>query len=365
VTVRRVLLILPAMFFLFLVTASGASADDTFGDVNGTGHDAVKALVAEGVVQGCDDHRFCATDELTRGQVATILTNALDLAPAMGVERGRFSDTEDNVHAAAIDAVAAVGLSSGCGDGRYCPDEPITRAQLASMLQKGFGLPDAPEGVTYFRDVDGVHAPAVAAVAEAGISNGCDLVDFCARENLQRIHAAMFFARALDLVERQQLAPFDERKQQYEERLAREKAEAEAAAQAKADAEAKREAEKAANQPAAKAVEVALAQLGKPYRWGGSGPHSFDCSGLTSFAWAAAGVTLPRSSRMQYGATARISRSELKPGDLVFYHSPISHVAMYIGDGKVVEAPNSGNNVRIRNDGLTRRGVVGFGRVRP
>jgi len=113
------------------------------------------------------------------------------------------------------------------------------------------------------------------------------------------------------------------------------------------------------------AVQTALAQLGKPYRWGGNGPGSFDCSGLVVYSFRAAGITsLPRSSSAQYGATTRISRSELRPGDLVFYHSPISHVAIYIGDGKVVEAPNSGNNVRIRNDGITRSGVVGFGRVR-
>jgi cell wall-associated NlpC family hydrolase len=113
------------------------------------------------------------------------------------------------------------------------------------------------------------------------------------------------------------------------------------------------------------AVQTALAQLGKPYRWGGNGPGSFDCSGLVVYAFRAAGITsLPRSSSAQYGATARISRAELRPGDLVFYHSPISHVAIYIGDGKVVEAPNSGNDVRIRTDGLTRSGIVGFGRVR-
>ncbi|TVR17449.1 MAG: hypothetical protein EA387_16490 [Nitriliruptor sp.] len=112
------------------------------------------------------------------------------------------------------------------------------------------------------------------------------------------------------------------------------------------------------------AVQVALGQVGKPYAWGGSGPNSFDCSGLVTYAYRAAGVThLPRSSSAMYSATTRISRSDLRPGDLVFYHSPVSHVAIYIGNGQVVEAPNSGNNVRVRSDGLTRRGVVGFGRV--
>jgi peptidoglycan DL-endopeptidase CwlO len=112
------------------------------------------------------------------------------------------------------------------------------------------------------------------------------------------------------------------------------------------------------------AVQVALGQVGKPYAWGGSGPSSFDCSGLVTYAYRAAGIThLPRSSSAMYSATTRISRSDLRPGDLVFYHSPVSHVAIYIGNGQVVEAPNSGNNVRVRSDGLTRRGVVGFGRV--
>jgi peptidoglycan DL-endopeptidase CwlO len=112
------------------------------------------------------------------------------------------------------------------------------------------------------------------------------------------------------------------------------------------------------------AVDTALAQVGKPYQWGGSGPNSFDCSGLTSFAWRAAGVDITRTSRSQYAATTRISRGQLQPGDLIFYGSSvatISHVAMYIGGTNVVEAPYSGQNVRVR-DGLSRSDIVGYGR---
>ena len=98
---------------------------------------------------------------------------------------------------------------------------------------------------------------------------------------------------------------------------------------------------------AAGAVEFALAQVGKPYVWGGSGPSSYDCSGLTSAAWAAAGKSLPHSSRMQYSATARVSRDALQPGDLLFYGSPIHHVSMYIGNGQMVEAAHSGVPVRV------------------
>jgi peptidoglycan DL-endopeptidase CwlO len=94
------------------------------------------------------------------------------------------------------------------------------------------------------------------------------------------------------------------------------------------------------------AVAKARAQLGKPYVWAASGPGSFDCSGLTMYAWAAAGVSLPHSSGMQIGSGTRVSRSELKPGDLVFYGSPIHHVAIYVGGGQVIHAPTSGDVVR-------------------
>lgn len=95
------------------------------------------------------------------------------------------------------------------------------------------------------------------------------------------------------------------------------------------------------------AVQTALAQVGKPYQWGAAGPSSFDCSGLTMYAWAHAGVSLPHSSAAQYSATARVSTSSLAPGDLLFYYSPIHHVAMYIGGGRMVEAPYTGASVRV------------------
>ncbi|RIQ34145.1 C40 family peptidase [Jiangella rhizosphaerae] len=94
-------------------------------------------------------------------------------------------------------------------------------------------------------------------------------------------------------------------------------------------------------------VEFALAQLGEPYAWGGDGPDSWDCSGLTSAAWAEAGVSLPRSSGSQIGVGTRVSKSQLEPGDLVFYYSPISHVGIYIGDGQIVHATHPGDVVSV------------------
>jgi peptidoglycan DL-endopeptidase CwlO len=111
------------------------------------------------------------------------------------------------------------------------------------------------------------------------------------------------------------------------------------------------------------AVQAALSQVGKPYKYGAEGPDSYDCSGLTLWAWRHAGVSLPHSSRMQYAQTTRISRDQLQPGDLIFFGSPIHHVAMYIGDGKVVEAPYTGANVRINDRSLSRSDIAGYGRV--
>lgn len=105
------------------------------------------------------------------------------------------------------------------------------------------------------------------------------------------------------------------------------------------------------------AVKFAMSQIGDPYVWAAAGPNSWDCSGLTMMAWGAAGVSLPHSSRMQSGMGTPVSISALQPGDLVFYYSPVSHVAMYIGGGKIVHAPHSGANVEVAD--LHRMPITG------
>jgi peptidoglycan DL-endopeptidase CwlO len=99
--------------------------------------------------------------------------------------------------------------------------------------------------------------------------------------------------------------------------------------------------------PAGVAVRFAFSQLGKPYRWGAAGPNSFDCSGLTMASWKAAGVGLPHSAALQWAQVRHVSRDQLKPGDLVFYYGNIHHVAIYIGDGKMIHAPTYGEDVEI------------------
>jgi cell wall-associated NlpC family hydrolase len=95
------------------------------------------------------------------------------------------------------------------------------------------------------------------------------------------------------------------------------------------------------------AIETALAQVGDRYEHAASGPDAFDCSGLTSYAYAAAGISLPHSSRAQSQLGTQVSRAELQAGDLVFFYSPISHVGLYIGNGMMVHARTYGSPVAV------------------
>jgi cell wall-associated NlpC family hydrolase len=95
------------------------------------------------------------------------------------------------------------------------------------------------------------------------------------------------------------------------------------------------------------AVNTALAQLGDPYVWAAAGPDAFDCSGLTQYVYAAAGVSLPHSSSMQSAVGRPVAYADLKPGDLVFFYHPVGHVGIYIGNGQMIHAPHTGDVVKI------------------
>ncbi|MFI2424117.1 NlpC/P60 family protein [Streptomyces sp. NPDC018955] len=96
-----------------------------------------------------------------------------------------------------------------------------------------------------------------------------------------------------------------------------------------------------------RAVRYAVEQLGKPYEWGAEGPAAYDCSGLTSEAWGAAGTPIPRTSQEQWARLERVPLAELRPGDLVVYFPEATHVALYLGDGMVVQAPRPGARVKV------------------
>ncbi|MET7681091.1 NlpC/P60 family protein [Streptomyces sp. NPDC005423] len=94
-----------------------------------------------------------------------------------------------------------------------------------------------------------------------------------------------------------------------------------------------------------KAIAFAAKQIGKPYVWGAEGPNSYDCSGLTSQAWLAAGVTIPRTSEMQWAQLKHVPIEDMRPGDLIIYFADASHVAIYVGDGNIISAPRPGRYV--------------------
>ncbi|EAG6978348.1 invasion associated endopeptidase [Listeria monocytogenes] len=119
------------------------------------------------------------------------------------------------------------------------------------------------------------------------------------------------------------------------------------------------------NSSASAIIAEAQKHLGKAYSWGGNGPTTFDCSGYTKYVFAKAGISLPRTSGAQYASTTRISESQAKPGDLVFfdYGSGISHVGIYVGNGQMINAQDNG----VKYDNIHGSGwgkyLVGFGRV--
>ncbi|MCQ4040586.1 C40 family peptidase [Streptantibioticus rubrisoli] len=118
-----------------------------------------------------------------------------------------------------------------------------------------------------------------------------------------------------------------------------------------------------ANPVSIRALKIAASKQGSPYRWGATGPYSFDCSGLTSYAFRKAGRILPRTAAAQYHRTRHISASARRPGDLVFFHHGgyVYHVGVYAGHNRIWHAPRTGTRVRLERI-WTRH--VWYGRVR-
>src|SRR6185503_15257568 len=99
------------------------------------------------------------------------------------------------------------------------------------------------------------------------------------------------------------------------------------------------------------AVRAALSQVGKGYRFAAAGPDYYDCSGLTMWAWAQAGVSLPHYSKAQYDSLQHVPLDALQPGDLIFFYASVSHVGIYIGGGQMVDAANPALGVRVTGIG--------------
>lgn len=250
-----------------VVGAGTASAEEdvaTFVDTRDRGHEqVVELLVEEGVIVGCEDDRFCPDEPMTRGQVASVLAAALGLDDDGAVDDGTtettvdgegsqtddgtladgtadgttdttadgttadgttgttadelpYDDIEGNLHAEAVVAIDAAGITNGCDDDIFCVDDPVTRAQFATMIDRAFEVP--PTDVVSFDDAVGTHGGSMNALGAAGIAAGCGdpLTDFCGADPVLRWEAATFVGRALGLVERVDLAPLTERRAEQE-----------------------------------------------------------------------------------------------------------------------------------------------------
>lgn len=172
----------------------------TFWDDDGNVHEGmIEAIVAAGITVGCttDGRNYCPGDNVTRGQMATFLSRALDLGEATV---RAFDDIDGHPHADSIDRVAAAGIASGRTPRVFDPDAPVTRAQMATFLTNALELPAAGTEPG-FVDVDGTHAGAIARVAAAGITLGCtaDGTRFCPGDPVTRAQMASFLGRALEL----------------------------------------------------------------------------------------------------------------------------------------------------------------------
>lgn len=177
------------------VDPPATQAVGSFGDDDGSVHEAaIEALASAGITQGCGPHVFCPDAPVTRAEMASFLTRALDLQPSGS---DSFTDDQASVHQAAIEALVAAGITHGCGGGSFCPAESVSRGQMAAFLVRALEL---PAGTSSFVDVgDSAFAADIAALASAGITNGCDTDRYCPDAAVTRAEMASFLVRAFDL----------------------------------------------------------------------------------------------------------------------------------------------------------------------
>jgi hypothetical protein len=153
----------------------------------------IEWIADQGITGGCAPDRFCPRDPVTRGQLASFLTRALDLPPTAS---DFFSDDDSSQHESAINRIAAAGIAAGCAEDRFCPGAVVTRAQMATFLARAFDVPRTSS--EFFIDVWGlVHEQEINDIADAGISGGCGPRRYCPRTSVTREQMAAFLRRAI------------------------------------------------------------------------------------------------------------------------------------------------------------------------
>jgi hypothetical protein len=173
---------------------SAMAITDWFTDISGSKFVAdIDWLFDSGITAGCSLRRFCPTDPVSRGQMASFMARALDL-PATSTDY--YDDDDGTSHESNINRLAAAGLTNGCGDRRFCPTAVVSRGQMATFLAKALDIAAASED--YFDDDDGTtHEPNINRIAAAGLTSGCGTDRYCPSNAVSRSQMAAFLHRAL------------------------------------------------------------------------------------------------------------------------------------------------------------------------
>ena len=195
---KRLVVLAVVLSLVAVATPTAAfTVSGTFTDDDGSVHEPdIQAIAEIGVTNGCGPSLYCPIDQVTREQMASFLVRALGLTP---LSSGPFIDLLPNVHAGDINALAATGITLGCDTNRFCPTEPVRRDQMASFLARAFDL--APAADFGFIDVPDVnpYAADIDAIAAEGITVGCGPALYCPTEPVRRDQMASFLRRSLDL----------------------------------------------------------------------------------------------------------------------------------------------------------------------
>jgi hypothetical protein len=182
--------------FMDSIEAVPAAFRPPFRDDDASVHEPdIAALYALGITRGCGSDTYCPDRPVTRAEMATMLTRAFGLESSAG---DAFSDDDGSEHEAAIEVLAGTGITRGCAPGRFCPDRPVTRGEMATFLTRALDLRPT-SGDEVFDDIaTSEHAPAIAALAAAGVTKGCSDTSFCPASAVTRAQMASFIIRALE-----------------------------------------------------------------------------------------------------------------------------------------------------------------------
>lgn len=322
---KRTAVVLAAMIGMF--SAQQAAAAAMFSDTYKTpwAEASIENLAGRGVLKGVTAKTFAPEGKLTRAEFAAILSRTANRP--IKVKGFPFKDVKSSAwYYASVKKAYAMGVVKGVTTDRFDPERPITREEAAVIIAHTFNYPQEEKELPY-KDRSRVSRWAkasVQAVTQKRVMGGDDGY-FQPKKVLSRAEAAVLMQRVL-----YGSVPIASRAAERSVRVASRSADD-------------------FSQRLARKVDVLL---GVPYRYGGATTSGFDCSGFTKYVYDSFGVELPRTSSEQFKAGTAVSVQEMQAGDLIFFDTgdgSISHVGIYMGDGKMAHAASGQGSVKINN----------------